>query len=168
MIRRMASKLHIGNHRTVDSSDSSSAASSSYASPQSVSTLSHEHRASISTGRTSLHEWVKETSESMQQSQRPIQVDEAALQVRRSKGSYRLSDFIIQRTLGTGSFGRVHLGECSDLSNHLLAPFYIRPAYPSIQAHCRVPMSVFPTGRRSWTLCHAVTSRAHSSISNRY
>lgn len=26
------------------------------------------------------------------------------------KGSYRLSDFIIQRTLGTGSFGRVHLG----------------------------------------------------------
>ena len=95
MIRRMASKLHIGNHRTVDSSDSSSAASSSYASPQSVSTLSHEHRASISTGRTSLHEWVKETSESMQQSQRPIQADEVALQVRRSKGSYRLSDFII-------------------------------------------------------------------------
>jgi len=30
----------------------------------------------------------------------------------RPKGSYRLSDFIIQRTLGTGSFGRVHLGSC--------------------------------------------------------
>lgn len=28
----------------------------------------------------------------------------------RPKGSYRLSDFIIQRTLGTGSFGTVHLG----------------------------------------------------------
>ncbi|KAK0226608.1 kinase-like domain-containing protein [Armillaria fumosa] len=27
----------------------------------------------------------------------------------RPKGSYRLEDFIIQRTLGTGSFGRVHL-----------------------------------------------------------
>jgi hypothetical protein len=29
---------------------------------------------------------------------------------KRPKGSYRLSDFIVQRTLGTGSFGRVHLG----------------------------------------------------------
>jgi protein kinase A len=29
----------------------------------------------------------------------------------RPKGAYRLADFIIQRTLGTGSFGRVHLGE---------------------------------------------------------
>lgn len=29
---------------------------------------------------------------------------------RRPKGHYRLTDFIIQRTLGTGSFGRVHLG----------------------------------------------------------
>ena len=33
--------------------------------------------------------------------------------VRKQKGTYRLSDFIIQRTLGTGSFGRVHLGEWS-------------------------------------------------------
>jgi hypothetical protein len=30
--------------------------------------------------------------------------------VGRQKGTYRLADFIIQRTLGTGSFGRVHLG----------------------------------------------------------
>jgi hypothetical protein len=29
---------------------------------------------------------------------------------RRPKGQYRLTDFYIQRTLGTGSFGRVHLG----------------------------------------------------------
>lgn len=28
----------------------------------------------------------------------------------RPKGAYRLADFLIQRTLGTGSFGRVHLG----------------------------------------------------------
>lgn len=35
--------------------------------------------------------------------------------VQRQKGSYRLTDFIIQRTLGTGSFGRVHLGEWSNV-----------------------------------------------------
>ncbi|KAF9463591.1 kinase-like domain-containing protein [Collybia nuda] len=29
--------------------------------------------------------------------------------IKRPKGTYRLSDFIVQRTLGTGSFGRVHL-----------------------------------------------------------
>lgn len=31
-------------------------------------------------------------------------------QVQRPKGTYRLTDFLILRTLGTGSFGRVHLG----------------------------------------------------------
>ena len=31
----------------------------------------------------------------------------------RPKGHYSLSDFTIHRTLGTGSFGRVHLGMCS-------------------------------------------------------
>jgi protein kinase A len=30
-------------------------------------------------------------------------------QVRSTKGKYSLSDFVLQRTLGTGSFGRVHL-----------------------------------------------------------
>ncbi|KAH9888397.1 kinase-like protein [Cubamyces lactineus] len=107
MIKRMASKLHLGHSKNVpaDSASSSSAASSYTASSaQSVSTLSlsHEHRASISTERTSLHEWVKSQSDAMQQ-------DRSEIEVRRSKGSYRLSDFIIQRTLGTGSFGRVHL-----------------------------------------------------------
>lgn len=104
MIRKMASKLHL---RTHDSSSSSSAASSSYT----QSTLSHEHRASISTARTSLHEWVKTQQSEAAQQARPMQVDEASVQARRAKGSYRLSDFIIQRTLGTGSFGRVHLGK---------------------------------------------------------
>ena len=104
MIKRMASKLHL---RTNKSSSSSSAASSAYT----QSTLSLEQRASISTERTSLHEWVKSQSEVLQQQQRPMQVDDVAVQERRQKGSYRLSDFIIQRTLGTGSFGRVHLGE---------------------------------------------------------
>jgi len=42
--------------------------------------------------------------------------------VRKQKGAYRLSDFIIQRTLGTGSFGRVHLGVSSEeLTIFLLA-----------------------------------------------
>jgi hypothetical protein len=31
--------------------------------------------------------------------------------VAREKGTYKLNDFIIHRTLGMGSFGRVHLGE---------------------------------------------------------
>lgn len=35
------------------------------------------------------------------------------VRARRPKAVYRLSDFIIQRTLGTGSFGRVHLGRFS-------------------------------------------------------
>lgn len=34
-----------------------------------------------------------------------------AARQQRAKGAYRLTDFIIQRTLGTGSFGRVHLGQ---------------------------------------------------------
>lgn len=41
--------------------------------------------------------------------------------ITKPKGSYRLSDFIIQRTLGTGSFGRVHLGApiiASDIVNN--------------------------------------------------
>ncbi|KAI0077186.1 kinase-like protein [Panus rudis PR-1116 ss-1] len=59
------------------------------------------HRPSVSTERTSVSEWAKH-----QMSQDVVQVP---LPIRRPKGSYRLSDFIIHRTLGTGSFGRVHL-----------------------------------------------------------
>lgn len=47
----------------------------------------------------------------------------------RPKGSYRLSDFIIQRTLGTGSFGTVHLGSCS------LNIFYPPPARSPFALH---------------------------------
>ncbi|KAI0764399.1 hypothetical protein BD413DRAFT_193770 [Trametes elegans] len=101
MIRKMASKLHLGHARAADSSASSAA--SSYTSAQSALSLAHDHRGSISTQRTSLHEWVKT------QSEQPLQPDAEPIEARRSRGSYRLTDFIIQRTLGTGSFGRVHL-----------------------------------------------------------
>lgn len=39
----------------------------------------------------------------------PVQGKSAVAQVRQTKGKYSLSDFEILRTLGTGSFGRVHL-----------------------------------------------------------
>jgi serine/threonine protein kinase len=44
--------------------------------------------------------------------------------VRRPKGVYRLTDFIIQRTLGTGSFGRVHLGLSFAFASLALALIY--------------------------------------------
>jgi hypothetical protein len=61
----------------------------------------YDHRGSISTDRTSASmEDSAYTSVPAQRVRKPI----------RAKGTYRLDDFIIQRTLGTGSFGRVHLG----------------------------------------------------------
>ena len=44
-----------------------------------------------------------------QQQQQQQQVQTQQPQLRATKGKYNLSDFEIQRTLGTGSFGRVHL-----------------------------------------------------------
>jgi hypothetical protein len=38
-------------------------------------------------------------------------IDSVATNATRTRGRYKLDDFIIQRTLGTGSFGRVHLGK---------------------------------------------------------
>ena len=61
-----------------------------------------EHRASISTQRTSLSEWSKR-EDSMESTRSTLQ--------RRPKATYSIQDFVIHRTLGTGSFGRVHLGK---------------------------------------------------------
>ena len=61
-------------------------------------TLLDYHRSSISTTRTSL------TDSSLDEPLIP-------LPRARPRASYKLVDFIIQRTLGTGSFGRVHLGQ---------------------------------------------------------
>lgn len=44
-----------------------------------------------------------------QQQQQAVQFQTAKTQPRQTKGKYSLEDFSLQRTLGTGSFGRVHL-----------------------------------------------------------
>lgn len=44
-----------------------------------------------------------------QQQPTPVQTPLAQQQARQTKGKYSLADFEILRTLGTGSFGRVHL-----------------------------------------------------------
>ncbi|KAF9784064.1 kinase-like domain-containing protein [Thelephora terrestris] len=61
-----------------------------------------EHRASISTQRTSLSEWSKREG-SMESTRSTLE--------RRPKANYSIEDFVIHRTLGTGSFGRVHLAQ---------------------------------------------------------
>jgi len=68
--------------------------------------MSYEYRASMSTSRTSVSEWSQKRQEGLEVVDMQLP---ASLTIRRPKGSYRLSDFIIHRTLGTGSFGRVHL-----------------------------------------------------------
>ncbi|KAI0067576.1 kinase-like protein [Artomyces pyxidatus] len=62
-----------------------------------------DHRGSISTQRTS------ESESSKQVDADEARASEKSPHQRRPKGTYRLTDFIFQRTLGTGSFGRVHL-----------------------------------------------------------
>ncbi|KAF6761125.1 AGC/PKA protein kinase [Ephemerocybe angulata] len=119
MIKRMASKItaHIGGHhyhqgKTVGLPPPSPAASNtSYSDSTGVSTgipagaPVYEHRESISTERTSAS--VGDAGSQMDIT--PVQGPRFVRKTQRPKGSYRLSDFIIQRTLGTGSFGRVHL-----------------------------------------------------------
>ena len=88
----------------------------SLSSTQSTALSSAGHRPSISTERTSVSEWKTNSPKDPKRSpSEHMDVDMPAesavpLQTRRPTGSYRLSDFIIHRTLGTGSFGRVHLG----------------------------------------------------------
>ena len=117
----MADKFgHIGQPR------SPSHAHSHYTYPSSSTTSSvistppaslDLHRGSISTQRTSISEWSKkgESMEVVKEGELEPEPSKVALRTHaatgRPKGSYRLADFIIQRTLGTGSFGRVHLGK---------------------------------------------------------
>jgi protein kinase A len=137
MIRRMADKLgHLG---TLKADPSPSSAASSVKSRQSTSldSASGLHRGSISTQRTSVSavsEWSNKRGgsdmeiveqEPEPEGEMPQTAARTSAVVRKQKGAYRLSDFIIQRTLGTGSFGRVHLGVSSEeltialLADHL-------------------------------------------------
>ena len=105
MLKRMASKIsvHLGIRKPVPKDAIPIAGLDSASS----STLSHiptmpvcDYRGSISTDRTSASQDDTEGIIATRRVRLP----------QRPKGTYRLSDFIIQRTLGTGSFGRVHLG----------------------------------------------------------
>ncbi|TFY82996.1 hypothetical protein EWM64_g1018 [Hericium alpestre] len=69
--------------------------------------LTPEYRGSISTERTSESESSK-NAEVVDERRRGLDMPAFPHQ-RRQKGTYRLTDFYFQRTLGTGSFGRVHL-----------------------------------------------------------
>lgn len=65
-----------------------------------------DHRGSISTERTSFSDLSKRGDSLDVLPEEPMQ----PRLVKKTRGSYKLADFVIQRTLGTGSFGRVHLG----------------------------------------------------------
>jgi hypothetical protein len=81
----------------------------------------YEYGEYISTERISATSLKEEPMET-QVEESPMQVEQLPVpKPRRPKGHYRLTDFIIQRTLGTGSFGRVHLGMWL---RYLLTPFH--------------------------------------------
>lgn len=102
----MADRLHIGHNKSV--SDLHSQLINLSVSSDKLSTLSpiFEKRGSVSTQRTSASDITDGTSSADPDT--PLM--RAQLRVTRPKGTYCLADFIIKRTLGTGSFGRVHLG----------------------------------------------------------
>ncbi|KAG6885040.1 hypothetical protein C0993_006367 [Termitomyces sp. T159_Od127] len=113
-IKRMAGKFGpLGHHRIIEESASdhekqhprtpiSSLHSSSSAASRS------DFRASISTARTSISGWSDKREGGLESAkEEPKMLAQGT--VKRHTGSYRLTDFIVQRTLGTGSFGRVHL-----------------------------------------------------------
>jgi protein kinase A len=107
MLKRMTSKLHLGTAKSSFQYLPPAPASVPEI-PYINSTL--YHRGSISTQRTSESDWSKrgdslDAIDSVDYFQPAIQSN-----VSRPKGTYKLTDFDLRRTLGTGSFGRVHLG----------------------------------------------------------
>lgn len=103
MLKHMASKFsaHLGARKPAPKDESGPMSS-----PSSSTLPVYDYRGSISTERTSASQDTQEFIEN-----RRVRLPQ------RPKGTYRLSDFIIQRTLGTGSFGRVHLGMRDSCSN---------------------------------------------------
>ncbi|KAF9012670.1 kinase-like domain-containing protein [Cyathus striatus] len=116
MLKRMTGKFSsLGHHKaTIPENDvyntiplSPPASAHSVLSSGNSNVYSHyEHRASMSTYRTS-SEWSKQDDSMEEYIEEPQTIIRRHPQ--RPKGTYKLADFIIQRTLGTGSFGRVHL-----------------------------------------------------------
>jgi len=99
MLKRMTSKF--GLHKPQPDEPAVPLPSPSTSSHISTPSM-YDYRGSISTDRTSASQdgaYAGGEIVEMTRDRRP----------QRQKGTYRLSDFIIQRTLGTGSFGRVHL-----------------------------------------------------------
>jgi len=106
--RRLSTVGHISQKSNIEPDIASVLPPSPSASAHSIrsSMTLYEHGDCIPTERISMTRVREETVES--KSEAPIVVE--LPKPRRPKGHYRLSDFIMQRTLGTGSFGRVHLG----------------------------------------------------------
>lgn len=112
----MAGKFgpHLGPHRIIEDSPSENEKQlppTPISSAHSSSSLASrfDYRASISTTRTSISGWSDRREGGLESAKEEPKILIQRM-VKRSTGSYRLSDFIVQRTLGTGSFGRVHLG----------------------------------------------------------
>ncbi|KAI0048830.1 kinase-like protein [Auriscalpium vulgare] len=101
MIRRMTDKLGLAHNQKGQLDLAHQVLS------HSPPTSAIDHRGSISTQRTS----ESESSKAAEPSDDARSTNDSLVfpHKRRSKGTYRLTDFIFQRTLGTGSFGRVHL-----------------------------------------------------------
>ncbi|CAL1712067.1 unnamed protein product [Somion occarium] len=100
LLKKMTTRLT--NLRTSKSTAGPSSPSPSSSMNSSLPYSSLEQRSSISTQRTSLTNWGKGQIE-------VPEIPRIPGGIQRPKGSYRLTDFLILRTLGTGSFGRVHL-----------------------------------------------------------
>ncbi|KAF8624490.1 hypothetical protein AX17_007119 [Amanita inopinata Kibby_2008] len=107
MIRRMADRLgHLGHQKSLSDSPNRPLTFPSSSSHAPLGII--DKRGSISTQRTSLSDFTRRTNSlSTGEGATPLML--AQQRVTRQKGTYRLTDFIIHRTLGTGSFGRVHL-----------------------------------------------------------
>ena len=123
MIKRMTDKIgHFGHPKQSSPRGLASLPYTPSHALVDISAAADYHRGSISTERTSSSEWSKR-GDSFESEPLPLPRVSS-----RPKASYRLSDFIIQRTLGTGSFGRVHLGMdiytcyCAIISFGILSP----------------------------------------------
>jgi serine/threonine protein kinase len=116
MIKRMADKIGQFGQSQKQSSQPGLTNLPYTSMSHSISAAADYHRGSISTQRTSSSEWTQQEN-NLEAETFPLP------RVSRPKASYRLTDFIIQRTLGTGSFGRVHLGMSFGFIYHAVISF---------------------------------------------